>query len=249
MGLDAYVRCTCFADGLTTPPPVPVEVDDEGYLSPRDDGDRKALWDWEASCCAHPGRKVIRQRISNWSGFRSLQQAFEAVGWAHYPTLQSTLPEGNGGSTSAADSARCLRELADFEARYHVDEPILVDGDTGAFIYDHIAAYRRLILYAGSAGVHMGIDGDGGVVESSDDSHTVLFRAMRVEQRPGADGRTELIDLDTGASWSSPTGLSGHTRLEVRRRVLDAGHHRRVLDALIAVFEASVATGQPVIWC
>ena len=30
MGLDAIVRCTCFAQGLTSPPPVPITLDERG---------------------------------------------------------------------------------------------------------------------------------------------------------------------------------------------------------------------------
>ena len=30
MGLDAIVRCTCFAQGLTSPPPVPITLDEWG---------------------------------------------------------------------------------------------------------------------------------------------------------------------------------------------------------------------------
>lgn len=228
MGLDASVRCTCYEDGRTLPPPVPAELlafDDEGWLQldlPYEGNEeqfaRFARW-WSASC-EHEDMRAARVHVSNWSGYRAFQQALGRAGWARFPTLKAELPEVNGGSTSAAAAALALEELAWF--REHADlghNWFLVDGETGETLHEYIAAYEGKFVLGGRSGMDVGIDPEGLFIVSRTEPPRELFRALRLEQRlldpareaaGGDPGPVELVDLDTGRRLECEMAVSGN---------------------------------------
>ncbi len=276
MGLDASVMCNCYARGLTTTPPYRecVRVDDEGYLgldlpweSHRAEHD--AFDNWMGSACAHENMAASSERISNWSGYRSFQEALALVGWEQFPTLHAVLPNANGGLVSAADSARCLEELRTFEEHYRARVPTLFDSDTAAIIFQYIQAYNGVFIDDGKSGVSVGLD-ERGLFVLEFQTRRELFRAMRFEQRPVAHDGAELVDLDTGARLTIALRIHGHEipwpdgrmqddqerwrfsepeRMHVARHEQSAADFQRVLTSLRAVFTASVDNSNPVRWC
>ena len=75
MGLDAFVRCRCWEEGRTSPPPMPVVLDeDDGVLAPDVAGevatdDWLKVDGWVATACAHEDMHATWERISNWAGY------------------------------------------------------------------------------------------------------------------------------------------------------------------------------------
>ena len=72
MGLDAIVRCTCFAQGLTSPPPVPITLDEWGLPnfdldaeSSQSDHERVHFMDGVLLC---PSVHVLRRRADRVLG-------------------------------------------------------------------------------------------------------------------------------------------------------------------------------------
>src|SRR5437762_2549274 len=114
MGLDALVRCNCWEQGRTTPPPfadhVRADEDDCLELDLPYDGHEAAHQQfeaWRATACTHPDMEYAGERISNWGGYHAFLSALEAADWLHFPTLHETLPTANGGITSPAEAAAC----------------------------------------------------------------------------------------------------------------------------------------------
>lgn len=279
MGLGASVMCTCHARGLTGPPPYAEHVHlEQGFLSldlPWEDhrAEHDAFDAWRLHACAHDDMELAGAYIANWGGYRMFREALASVGWECFPTLAAVLPHANGGFVEAADSARCLDELAVFEARYRADVAALFYTDTGALLHHHNRAYDGLFLYAGrSSGVEVGVDERGLFVREGEPFHRELFRAKRVEQRPfeldGAEA-AELVDLDSGARFTMRTQIHGLAipwpdgrmendahrfrfsvpgHLHVADDTLTAAAFADTLDALRLVFRASVESGNPVRW-
>ena len=170
MGLDAYVYCNCYTEGKTTMPPVAKEllyVDDEGclsihYPSVMAKEERWVLADklaeWEKSCCDHYERRAYETRISNWFGVRKFQDA--VIKANKYPTLESIIPEGNGGCVEATQSPQVLAELEDFCNRMgEVEGVFLIDAKTGETIYSCLSSI--IISWQDKEKLNIGFDSNG----------------------------------------------------------------------------------------
>jgi len=265
MGLDATVRCGCWEKGTTSACPVPrdaVKLDDDDQLvlnlSWEHNQDAYARFeDWLEECCPHPQMTLAHQRISTWSGIRKLQHALSVLGETRCPTLLAELPGVNGGRTSPEAAARCLKELDAFEQIAKLGDAVkLVDEDTGWAIYDHIEVYDGVFAWLGAEGIEIGIDTAGFFVRAEDG--TELFRAEAFEQVQ-SDGMFTYRDRASQRTYTCRHGISYphrtrdawvYPRQLVVKTVHDtAQNYAHELAALRAVFEASVASGRPVVWC
>ncbi|MEV0398183.1 hypothetical protein [Polymorphospora rubra] len=258
MGLDAYVYCRCWQDGLATPPPVgPVGLDEEGYLDlllpwEGNEDAHTAFDTWVERACPHEQMEQAGERVSNWAGLRLFQQTLEAAGWSHFPTLHAGLPSANGGWMPAEQAARVLDELEFFAHRARIeDEVVLVDEATGRELMTYVAAYCGVTMLG--PGYRAGVDPDGFFVLDPDaDPPVTLFRASRFEQRVLPDGQVEFTGGGTTARVAMPPIGERRTpppRLRVESRPRTAADFDYVVGALRRLCEASVATGNPVMWC
>ncbi|MDQ2810082.1 MAG: hypothetical protein M3Z04_24660 [Chloroflexota bacterium] len=155
MGLDAFVRCTCWEQGLITPPPFAdhLIVDEDGDLTlDLSYDDHEDLYEqfeeWKQTACDHPDMWYTSERVANWSGYQHLLESLEVADWRHFPTLHSTLPSGNSGSTSPSEAARSLAELAIFRALCDRNRLVeLINSESGAVV--HSFATPGAILVSG----------------------------------------------------------------------------------------------------
>jgi hypothetical protein len=233
MGLDAYVRCNCLVEGKAKPfeRPDALGIDEDGHLAPvgkwADDPELfNRFWEWKKTACEHADMEVASQGISNWSGYRRFQEAVGELGWDRFPTLRDELDLFE-------------REQAGLE-RY-----VLVDSESGEAEYVYIACYRGVFLLHGSRGVEAGFDPDGFFVRRlQDEGGAELFRAMRIEVT-----ENEIVDRDRGTSIRHELGWGVGRRYHVELRATTADEFEFILTPLRIVFRASIATGNPVIWC
>ncbi|WP_026414174.1 hypothetical protein [Actinomadura oligospora] len=265
MGLDAFVLCRCWQDGHTTEPPVPrhlVKADEYGpYL---DDGSAEgalgaslnaAFWEWRThAACAHEDMEVARERISNWGGYRYLKEAMEVAGWERFPVLREYLPDANGGELPTERAREALGELAAFRGCDDVGrETVLLDEDTGNVLATNIRAYGGVFVWDGIAKRRVGVDERGLFVV--DDSDRELFRALRCTQRRVRAGRVRFRTADGEETTLDLTSTIGEQdgaypqRLNVVERPLSGTYFDYAVEPLRRVCEASVRTGNPVVWC
>lgn len=267
MGLDATVRCTCWEEGKTTPPPVArsrIRLDaatDDLDLDLPWDGNHEAhaaFQDWLESCCEHPRMRFAWERISSWAGVRHFQNALRALGADKFPRLLAAIPDTNGGMTKPADAGACLAELSAFEKQGSFHRRIhLTDAETGDVIHDYVEDYGGVFAWLGQEGIEMGVDADGFFI--TDREGSVFFRSKDTEQMRQGPAEFVFRDVESGAKFVSPAGLShpasdGLTDLFPKRvKVVieddTPANYVHEISALRKVFEASAATGRPVIWC
>jgi hypothetical protein len=116
MGLVIRVWCRCFVEGKTHPPfsgPVKVGEDGDVYLDLPWEGneEKHTLFNrWRESGCEHE-RMSYASDVIQWSAYRSFQQALEAAGWEHFPTLRAEMPINGQRITAANAAPQMLDEL------------------------------------------------------------------------------------------------------------------------------------------
>jgi hypothetical protein len=259
VGLDAFVYCRCWQDGLTLPPVGPVGFDEEGYLDwlvARDEyTEADAAFDrWKATGCPHEDMELVSEHLAPWAGYRLFQQALQSAGWSHFPSLKAELPSANGGRMPAAAAARVLDELDYFEKRAVItDEVVLVDEASGEVKLTYVAAYQGVLILG--PGYRAGVDPEGFFVLDVDaDPPVTLFRSVRFRQRVLTGGQVEFSDEATTVRLTVPpvggaatTGPPHRLRLETRgQSPADFGY---IVQPLRRLCQAAVATGNPVMWC
>ncbi|MFG1676004.1 hypothetical protein [Micromonospora sp. NPDC049282] len=259
MGLDAYVSCRCWQDGLATPCPVgPIGHDEDGRPTLIQTGEydataENAFYAWmSGDACPHPHMELVSEGVANWTGVRMFQQALRAAGVDRFPTLAAALPDRNDGGLPAARAADALAELDAFAASRLADEVVLVDEATGRSVMPYVEAYRG-VLMLGPA-YRAGVDPGGFfVLDTGAEPPATLFRATRFTQRPLPGGDVEFAAGATRVRVAmSPVGERGMPppeRLAVRTRARAADDYAYVVEPLRRLCAASLATGNPVRWC
>ncbi|ALG13072.1 hypothetical protein [Kibdelosporangium phytohabitans] len=251
MGLDAFVMCRCWQDGLTSTPPFPaewLEVQDNevNLVEPHNTLENDIAVDtWRHDACAHTDMEAAAERLANWSHYRLFREALATVGWHHFPVLKAELPEANGGEMPASASAEALTELAHFDSQESVGtRTYLADEDTGVSVMVYVAAYRGETFVA--PGLCAGMTPDGFFVIENDRE---VFNAKRFQQviddkgtRLAADGQEVAWPFDL---FGTPPAKNLH----ITTRTLTPKDFEPITASLRKVCEVSVATGNPVAWC
>jgi len=253
VGLDAYVMCRCWQDGLTAPLPVDpalVEVDGDGWLGltvPWEGNEalHDAFDDWRYNGCPHKRMELVTERVSNWAGVRMFQHALRPLADS-YPRLATVLPNVNGGTLPPAEAAEVLVEIAAFRGATELGRRwMLVDEANGDLVATYVPAYEGVWILDGRTGHDVGIDPDGFFVRRRADGEE-LFRSMRFEQRP-ADGGVEFRDEAATARFPFAP-LQAGDRLQVISKPEVPGDYAYIVDTLETLCRASVETGNPVVW-
>jgi hypothetical protein len=266
MGLDATVRCTCWEEGLTTPCPFPRdriaiddELDDLVLMLPWDGNlDAHSRFnDWRQSCCKHDDMQLAFAHISNWAGLRRFQEALRNSGSERFATLLAEIPGTNGGQTTSTNAGRCLAELEAFASLAPFGNVTkLSDVTHGRTIYTFIEVHDGVFAWLGSDDLEMGVDPAGFFIKER--AGRDLFRAAAFEQSERTDGNFVFRDPATQTSYTCGHGVGyleddGKTwiypkRLEVSTVPDTPENYDSLISPLRRVFEASRATGHPVVW-
>jgi hypothetical protein len=261
VGLDAFVHCRCWQDGLA---PLPssldgvVGFDEEGWLSllPEHDDDERygTFVHWRKSSCPHDAMRIANEHVSNWGGYRLFQAALADAGWDHFPTLRSELPNANGGQTDAKQAALMFAELDHFSRRTDLpDDVVLLDEATGDVVMEHIGAYDGVLMLG--PGYRAGIDPEGFFVLDPDtDPRATVFRSMRFRQEVLGDKRVRFsddertVEVDMPPVGERPGVARQPERLRLGSRPRDPARYADIVETLQLLCRASVQTRNPVLW-
>jgi hypothetical protein len=111
--MNAVVKCNCLARGLTTPPPVPIALDEMGLpfldFATSSKEDWEQFWSWKQSCCPHRRMNYARESIGTWAAYGEFCEALGRVGPSRLPVLCRELPAANEGLTSPRHAAARAR--------------------------------------------------------------------------------------------------------------------------------------------
>jgi len=149
MGLDAYVPCRCFQDGLTKPAAFEVDLDVESGRPELRDDSNSALWAayvrWASTACGHEDFDYDGDWLQNWSGVRDFGDLLttRARGlcanllgeWAHVV---------NGGHVPLDTCGVMAAELDELERLLREDAEWMSSDDSG-WVLDLIGRLRRLL--------------------------------------------------------------------------------------------------------
>jgi hypothetical protein len=269
MGLDAVVYCNCFREGATEPPPEEIRpyivTDEEGYPDldfPMDDerfDEYLAMFDeWLGSCCSHPNLWYADESITDWEGYTRFLLVLEQAGWQRFPALYEALPSGNEGRTDAGLARRALEELHHVRQGTDLGTGVhLMNGETGEMLYLHTSDAASFLGWNVQDGTAIGLDEEGFFVgklaERDLKVEEILFRSVRFEQKRESGEEAVLFqDLHSGARILSTLPIKEGERLprllQVEKRPISGKDFDHILQPLINVFQASVETGNPVIW-
>ncbi|GLZ30237.1 hypothetical protein Lesp02_24270 [Lentzea sp. NBRC 105346] len=203
------------------------------------------LDEWQSEACPHDDMTAALESVGNWASYRAFQHAVAGQG---FPVLNDVLPNGNGGIVEAAEAAAALDELRRFARHSDFgEEAVLCDAVTGAVVWQQIRAFGGANVM--SAEAEMGVDLDGFFVRRGD---VEVFRAVRFSQEVVDGGQVRFSDGPVAVTLpvkpvAGQAGVPGD--LVVRSRLVGAGSFTPVVGALVRLFEASVETGNPVVWC
>lgn len=277
MGLDASVMCNCFQQGKARPCPFPDDfyIDADGFPAVRLEGlnedadyEKSEQFDiWLADCCDHPYMDYTTLYIADSNGYHSFMDALEQIGWEHFPTLKAELPESNHGSSTAAASAKALKELELFKAQAGISRIFLINSQSGEIIGSGTGAEEGSFNRDERTGIRFGLDDNGFFIQDGWELNRELFRATRFQQQIIASEELnrsdefEFIDLDSQKRFVSPTPLRVFVRDEngdlrqsypgeayIEKRLVNVDFYRYILDPLTTIFQVSLETGNPVRW-
>jgi len=269
MGLDAVVYCNCFREGVTEPPPEAIRpyivTEEEGYPDldfPMEDkrfDEYLAMFDeWLGSCCPHPNLWYADERITDWEGYTRFLQLLEKIGWGRFPALYEALPSDNEGRTDAALASRALKELQDVHQEADLGTGVhLTDKETGEMLYLHNTDAVSFLGWNAQDRTVIGLDEEGFFVgklaERDLKVEEILFRSVCFEQkRKSEEGAVLFQDLSSGTHILSTLPIRDGERLprllQVEKRNISGKDFDHILQPLINVFQASVETGNPVVW-
>jgi len=234
-------------------------------------------WLYSEGACSH-NMAYARVRVANWSGYRLFQGALGRAGWEHFPVLREQLPASNGGSMPASLAPSALMELKYFREAADLGSAVfLVDSETGKELRESIESYGGEFLWSGKTGLVIGFDADGLYIRTATDHPAVMFRSKSFEQHllepeltdADGSGRVEYLDTETGISYVCTLAIGedqipwpdgrmqddkGRVRLRyprhmhVEKRKVTADRFEYILQPLTEIFEAAIATGNPVRW-
>lgn len=121
MGLHAWVRCTCIADGKTRPHPLP------DLLRYDENGDPFLDWNlgitesdwalheaWSKTGCSHEGGYLVFKRLGNIASIAHLREYISPLASAHFALLLETVVASGthgGDSIPMAIAQRLLIEV------------------------------------------------------------------------------------------------------------------------------------------
>lgn len=269
MGLDAYVKCSCYREGRAAPLPFDPALlvwDEDGYFDIRRgsgmdgavyDKLSESLYMWEREGCEHRNMHYCWLRVGNWPAVRFLQQALADLDADNFPVLWEYLPDGNDGVLPAGLATAALAELALFRELVTGDTNLfLVDAMTGKAIYNYIGAYNGEFAWNTPARTVIGFDAEGLFIYHRD-TNALLFRSLHFYQKISPvffwskRPKVFLIDQVTGQKIriDGPLGGGGGNReFKIEQRDLNPADFR-ALEPLETLLQASIATGNPIIWC
>lgn len=306
MGLDAYVACTCYRDGLTSEPPLPrsqLTIDERGDVVLVDDDDDvdvwHAIWNWQESACPHPSMKAASDWVGNIAGISWLRSVASGLPSGRFANLAVVLSGLSGLMDSYLPAADAVRALPELEALLSEDcvgstriicaDGGVIDNDVDRGFIDH-ERFRSVDAVQNddlrwSEVVEIGLQGYDFVLRSRDARPRELLRARILKQewetttvessgaRPhrsislfaftnietGDAVRVQSFGIAERLRW--PDGSYSNKDAEGDRylwrypAMLFVSERKRMvaelweLLVLKSLFETSVLTGNPVVWC
>ncbi|MNW25774.1 hypothetical protein D3C74_25260 [compost metagenome] len=263
MGVDAYVVCNCVKEGNVKPPPFDLsllEITVEGIdiLESVNDETYELYQHWRENACEHEDFYYYQDRVFNIAGGNFFYGIIDRLGQGKFPLLISI-----GEKLFSADQAeKALKELDVFESGVSKLQGVfLVDTESNDEYGRSLSGEDKWFLSSGGEHTYQ-LNDRGFCILDRDQRelfHSVAFtqKVLSVEEEGRKHKYARIQDLETGQVVESSYPLSrkiwGIDELyfpksfQVVKRNLK-GSDSRSTRVLRSLFEASLQTGNPIIW-
>lgn len=188
MGLDAFVPCRCFRNGLTTQSPVDTTLigDDNGILFLKEPKGKppkhwkaikSSFYDWLPNCCDHLHQEYFSARIGSWQSMQFFTKCLEQNSIKQYPALYASLPQAQCDLIPTENTQRVLDELNLFsqESLEYLSWTLVNEKDGKEFC--HTTPHSSTILYKN--GYSISFDQNGITVRKRNE---FLFTSRKITQ-------------------------------------------------------------------
>ncbi len=273
--IEGRVRCRCFEEGTVSAPPVPrdrIRVAETGLLEVEgglpEARSALAFLRWIGTGCRHPGMTLRADRLGTWRDLQLFLQALRELGPERFPELDDGFPRAPG---TRLDPGRAEAVLGDLFAACEalsagLPGAALVTGDSRVPLLEVVGRGRTRLATGVSTGLEISLVRRGLELRGGKDG-LLRFSSRAFDQRIWLDGTgrvrgADLRDRDSGRTWFSTVafGPAGTQRsgpralatfapwLEVELRPFGLPDLEAMLDRFARLVEASLETGNPVLW-
>ncbi|MCA1295463.1 hypothetical protein LBW89_20860 [Paenibacillus sp. alder61] len=263
MGLDAFVNCNCLREGKVKPAPFDLsllEWTDDGIEMPDTVEDEifYQFHEWKEQACTHEDMQIYSDRVGNTSGMNVYYGVLERLGEERFPLLRRIW----GSPFTAEESRKALSELEQFERRVGEVEGIFLLESGSMEEYQMTLVGEDRWFYSAGNEITYRLNPEGFCVQ--DREGRVLFQSRAFTQETVETNRSgwqrfnaRFSDSDTGSTCETTSPISKKiwgveelyypASFQVVNRGLTSSD-LRAIRVLRKLFEASIQTGNPVIW-
>lgn len=236
------------------------------------------IWKWMDDACEHERMEYMWVHFGSLNDYLYFWQIIERMGAKLLPTLFEEFQDPFVGNILPLKAERILKELVIFRQNLsEIELPFLIDSQSGKVLRRYIASQLGL-FYSVAGRSMLGIDHKGFFVAKEHvlhdwagdqiDESKILFRSMRFEQKSleksRKNGQTNKVRFHDSIKEQSFVGnvpifdfidkRDGNletilpTFLHVELQSLSESTYTEELSAIEAICNASIQTGNPVIW-
>jgi hypothetical protein len=273
MSYSAFVNCTCFQKGKTTPPP------HQEYVQFADDGlninlpselldDNEDLYfemysefdKWRSTACPHEDMEYCYENLSNISGMAAFRSFIHQKD--NFPVLKKFLPNSNGGCMPAIMAKELLTELEILENQNEVENKIyLIQKNNNNIIaicneddFTIFAFFDKVYKYGLDANGFFMLRTD---IENNEEVHYEVFRSKYFSiRKSNLSGDIVVVDEKTARRYRSGMVLTnpGENSEQVyyiveKRQVETNNYYQYLIEPLKKLAQASLETGNAIHWC
>lgn len=275
MGYDAFVICNCFKEGKTKEPPykdfmkfdvegiyldldLNYEQDEHLYLKKHQEFD-----DWKRTACPHKDMRFASEHLANISGMADFDNMLQEFGGEkRFPTLVKYLPVSNGGILPADFAEKVLNELKDIEQEKNSEKKIILRLNNGERKWSTNENHSEIFVWTGYNREQYGIDKDGFFIIKNREflwmrSSKLVFRSKDFKQVVLGKDKFQFIDNLTKNKYTGRAKIHPYGKEQpiqdfdfiVDREVTTlAAEYKYIIDPLKRRANASLETGNPIIW-
>lgn len=273
MGYGAFVNCNCYKKGLVkTEPPykqylnpddyefvwdldIPEEVEIEKAI------EMDAAFDeWKANACEHEDMKYVDEHLTNIAGMGQFKDAIHQLGGSTtFPVLTKYLPTSNDGTLPSEYAIHALEEVTSLgEAAIPGKHIVLHEEQTQTQLASCVAGSHSLFVLNGKDDTCYGIDQDGFfILQNCMTNARIVFRSNHFSQTKVAGNRYQLTDYKNGDIYVGeplflPKEGESHPfytfSITPKKTSVDEVFGN-IIETLKRLLQASIETGNPVVWC
>jgi hypothetical protein len=270
MGYDAFVKCNCYRDGkISSRPPFEkhIKEDEEGIwldLEWKTHQSEHAEFDsWmRKGPCPHKDMEIASERLANISGMGAFRIVISELGEHRFPILFHHLPKSNGGSLPVEFTPKMRKELQSLKKEPSSEKRIvLLEKSTNQRVQSVNASYESPFAFDGQSNRVYSISHKGlKIVRSKKffglESNKEIFLSSHFTQNKISDERYFLTDLISGKSCLSGINLypdkeANDSSFEFEIKLMTASiseEYDYIITPLLKLAEASLQSGNPIIW-